>query len=61
MHLGLIIPEGDLGLRSLEETRGWEEGGVFIFDDRLEHEAWNRTEEDRVVLLIDFVPESDDL
>lgn len=61
MHLGLIIPEGDLGLRSLDETRGWEEGGVFIFDDRLEHEAWNRTEEDRVVLLIDFVPESDDL
>ncbi|SEI00173.1 Aspartyl/Asparaginyl beta-hydroxylase [Rheinheimera pacifica] len=60
MHLGLIIPEGDVALRSLDEVRRWEEGTVFIFDDRLEHEAWNRTEEDRVILLIDFVPEDED-
>ncbi len=59
MHLGLIIPEGDLALRSLDQTRGWDAGKVFIFDDREEHEAWNRTKEDRVILLIDFVPESE--
>jgi len=60
MQLGLIIPEGDVALRSTDEVRGWEEGKAFIFDDRLEHEAWNRTNDDRVVLLLDFVPEDDE-
>jgi aspartyl/asparaginyl beta-hydroxylase (cupin superfamily) len=59
MHLGLIIPQGDMALRSLDETRGWEEGKVFIFDDRQEHEAWNRTKEARVILLIDFIPKNE--
>lgn len=30
-------------------------GGV-VFDDRVEHEAWNLTPEPRIVLLLDFVP-----
>lgn len=59
LHLGLIIPEGDLGLRCGNEVRSWEEGKVFIFDDRLEHEAWNRGKQDRIVLLLDFVPEEE--
>jgi aspartyl/asparaginyl beta-hydroxylase (cupin superfamily) len=25
-----------------------------VFDDRFEHEAWNRTREDRIVLIIDL-------
>lgn len=28
-----------------------------VFDDRVTHESWNLTDEERVVLLIDFVPE----
>ncbi|MBI2322819.1 MAG: aspartyl/asparaginyl beta-hydroxylase domain-containing protein, partial [Chloroflexi bacterium] len=53
-HLGLRIPAGDCGLRVGDETRSWETGKAVIFDDRLDHEAWNLTDEERVVLLIDF-------
>jgi len=55
-HLGLEIPAGDCALRIEDETRRWEAGQALIFDDRLVHESWNLTAEDRVVLLIDFVP-----
>lgn len=56
-HLGLAIPDGDCRLRVEDETRKWEPGQVIVFDDRAEHEAWNRTAEDRAVLLFDFVPD----
>lgn len=56
-HLALSVPDGDCGLRVAQETRRWREGKVLIFDDRVEHEAWNRTPDERVVLLIDFIPE----
>jgi beta-hydroxylase len=55
-HLGLSIPAGDCALRVKGNIRRWEEGRILIFDDRATHEAWNLTSEDRVVLLIDFVP-----
>lgn len=56
-HLGLRVPDGDCGLRVAGATRSWREGELLVLDDRLEHEAWNITSVDRVVLLIDFVPE----
>jgi beta-hydroxylase len=56
-HLALAVPEGDCGLKVAGETRRWQEGKVLIFDDRVEHEAWNDTPRERVVLLIDFIPE----
>ncbi|HEY9635686.1 MAG TPA: aspartyl/asparaginyl beta-hydroxylase domain-containing protein [Coleofasciculaceae cyanobacterium] len=52
-HLGLSIPQG-CGIRVGTETRHWEEGKCLIFDDTLEHEAWNKGTSTRVVLLIDF-------
>ncbi len=55
MHLGLEVPEGDLGI--LTASHGllkWEKGKAFYFDDNLLHEAWNKTNQDRVVLLMDF-------
>jgi hypothetical protein len=55
-HLGLDIPEGDCMLQVAGETRGWANGRALIFDDRLEHAAWNLTERERVVLLVDFIP-----
>ena len=57
-HLGLKVPEGDCGLRVVEEDKiyRWEENKSFIFDDRKVHEAWNFTDEDRIVLIIDFIP-----
>jgi len=55
-HLALDVPEGDCALRVAGETRKWSAGKAFVFDDRLEHAAWNLTAGDRVVLLIDFIP-----
>jgi beta-hydroxylase len=55
-HLGLVVPPGDAGLRVGGELRRWQEGKALVFDDRLPHEAWNETDAERVVLLVDFVP-----
>jgi hypothetical protein len=52
-HLPLIVP-GECALRVGNETRPWREGEVMIFDDTIEHEAWNRSPELRVVLLFDI-------
>ena len=46
-----IIP---CGMRIGDEIRTWEEGKVLIFDDCYEHEVWNLTKEERVLLLIDI-------
>jgi beta-hydroxylase len=56
MHLALQVPKGDCALRCNKEKIKWKEGKAFVFDDRLEHEAWNRTHNERVVLIVDFVP-----
>jgi beta-hydroxylase len=52
-HLGLDVP-GDCALRVGDETRSWAEGECLVFDDSIEHEAWNRSERERTVLLLDF-------
>lgn len=52
-HLGLMIPE-DCAIRVGDETRRWAEGKCLVFDDTVEHEAWNHSQETRVVLLLDF-------
>ena len=51
-HLPLIVP-GGCALRVGNETRSWREGELLIFDDSIEHEAWNSSNELRVVLLFD--------
>jgi len=55
-HLPLWVPAGDLGLRSGTETRTWVPGRCLVFDDTCEHEAWNRGDGERVVLLVTFEP-----
>lgn len=52
-HLPLIVPPG-CGFRVGNETRQWEVGKLIIFDDSIEHEAWNNGAEDRVVLIFDI-------
>ena len=52
-HLGLVVPDS-CAMRVGGETRPWREGKVAIFDDTIEHEAWNRSPRDRFVLLFDF-------
>ena len=52
-HLPLIVPPG-CRFRVGDEVREWEEGKLLIFDDTIEHEAWNDGPEDRVVLIFDI-------
>jgi aspartate beta-hydroxylase len=52
MHLPLVLP-GDCSIRVGNETRSWEEGKCLIFDDSFQHEAWNRSGQPRVVLILD--------
>ena len=51
-HLALIIPE-DCGFRVGNETRQWVPGKAWVFDDTIEHEAWNNSGQLRVVLIFD--------
>jgi aspartate beta-hydroxylase len=52
-HLPLIVPPG-CALRVGNEKRSWREGELVVFDDTMEHEAWNQSSELRVVLLFDI-------
>jgi aspartyl/asparaginyl beta-hydroxylase (cupin superfamily) len=51
-HLPLIVPEG-CWFRVGGETRYWKPGEAFVFDDTIEHEAMNPTDELRVVFIFD--------
>lgn len=55
-HLPLVVPPGDVALRLGDAVHRWEEGRCLVFDDTVEHEAWNRAASDRVVLLVTFRP-----
>ncbi|WP_427158672.1 aspartyl/asparaginyl beta-hydroxylase domain-containing protein [Aliinostoc sp. HNIBRCY26] len=52
-HLGLIVPD-NCAIRVGNETKSWQEGKCFIFDDTIEHEAWNRDNTTKIILLMDF-------
>ena len=51
-HLPLIVPEG-CWFRVGAQTRYWKPGEAFVFDDTIEHEATNPTDELRVVFIFD--------
>jgi len=51
-HLPLVVPE-NCHLRVGNETRQVVEGKAWLFDDTIEHEAWNRSRETRVILLFE--------
>ena len=52
-HLPLLTPDG-CALRVGAETRTWRKGEMLLFDDSVEHEAWNRSSDTRVVLLFEI-------
>ncbi len=56
-HLGLRVPQDPTlaGIRVGPQTEHWTEGGSLVFDDTYDHEAWNDSDEVRVVLFVDFV------
>ena len=51
-HLPLIVPD-NCAIKVGGEERVWREGECFTFDDTFEHEAWNRSDSTRVVMLLD--------
>lgn len=51
-HLPIIVPPG-CWFRVGAETRDWREGSGFVFDDTIEHEALNPSDQLRVVLILD--------
>jgi aspartate beta-hydroxylase len=52
VHLGLVVPE-KCRFRVGNEVREWRVGEAFAFDDTIEHEAFNDSDEVRVVLIFD--------
>jgi aspartyl/asparaginyl beta-hydroxylase (cupin superfamily)/Tfp pilus assembly protein PilF len=53
VHLPLIVPP-DCGFRVGATTREWIPGQAFVFDDTIEHEAWNMSDTPRAVLIFDI-------
>jgi aspartyl/asparaginyl beta-hydroxylase (cupin superfamily) len=51
-HLPLIVPDG-CRLRVGAETRPVRAGEVLLFDDSIEHEAWNDSDAPRAILLFE--------
>lgn len=51
-HLPLILP-GECRFRVGNDTREWKMGKAWIFDDTIEHEAWNDSDQIRVILIFD--------
>ena len=52
-HLPLVVPPG-CWFRVGAETRPWREGEAFVFDDTIEHEAANPSDQLRVVMIFDI-------
>ncbi|TLY58090.1 MAG: aspartyl/asparaginyl beta-hydroxylase domain-containing protein, partial [Gammaproteobacteria bacterium] len=50
VHLPLIVPAG-CGFRVGGETREWQVGTAWVFDDSIEHEAWNDSDVPRAILI----------
>jgi aspartyl/asparaginyl beta-hydroxylase (cupin superfamily) len=53
VHLPLIVPPG-CTYRVGNETREWVVGKPFVFDDSIEHEAWNGSDDPRYILIFDI-------
>jgi aspartate beta-hydroxylase len=53
VHVPLIVPPG-CGFRVGSETREWKAGEAWVFDDTVEHEAWNDADVPRAILIFDI-------
>jgi aspartyl/asparaginyl beta-hydroxylase (cupin superfamily) len=55
VHLGLMVPRDHehCRIRVDKQILHWDEGKCIVFDDYYEHEVWNDTDEQRVVLFFD--------
>lgn len=57
VHLGLKIPAAlpDCGIEVAGQQQSWQEGKCLAFNDIYFHSAWNDTDEERVVLIVDIL------
>lgn len=53
VHLPLVLP-GSCRFRVGGETRQWRYGEAWVFDDTIEHEAWNDSDSPRAILILDI-------
>lgn len=53
VHLPLVLPN-NCGFRVGSQVREWRMGEAWVFDDTIEHEAWNASEEMRTILICDI-------
>ena len=53
VHVPLVIPAG-CRFRVGSETREWRPGESWVFDDTIEHEAWNDSDVPRGILIFDI-------
>jgi ornithine lipid ester-linked acyl 2-hydroxylase len=56
-HFGISIPATPprCGFKVKSETREWKDGNWLIFLDAFEHEAWNHSEENRYIMVVDLI------
>mmetsp|Transcript_29520 Transcript_29520/g.43606 ORF Transcript_29520/g.43606 Transcript_29520/m.43606 type:complete len:315 (+) Transcript_29520:64-1008(+) len=55
LHLPLVVPsDGDIGIRVGPTQHKWTANQALVLDDSYEHEVWNNTNEDRILLLVDI-------
>jgi len=53
VHLPLIVPD-NCAIRIANKEYKWRVGEILAFDDSFEHEAWNKSSEERVVLIFEI-------
>jgi aspartate beta-hydroxylase len=53
LHLPLVLPPG-CGFRVGSETRQWRMGEAWVFDDTIDHEAWNDSDQARTIMICDL-------
>lgn len=53
VHLPLVIPEG-CGFRVGSQVRTWQKGRAWVFDDSIDHAAWNDSDQIRILLIFDI-------
>ena len=64
IHLPLVVPFEEAGTAAEEQpscgirvgptTKRWTEGKALVLDDSYDHEVWNNTSTERVLLLVDI-------
>jgi len=53
VHLPLVIPPG-CRFRVGSTIRDWQVGQAWVFDDTMQHEAWNDSDVPRAILIFDI-------